>query len=161
MSELITVKALADTYMLDVLGNPYGGPGNLDAQGEYFSAATRYHEDKYPLPPAVYYHGYTPEGKPAGVPEYIGRTVKRWADEAGVWYRVVLDKANAFAQRVWEAAKQGAARASTGSAAHLVRVGADGHIQEWPTVELSLFDTSPERQPANRYAIAIPVTKSI
>jgi len=149
-------------WVLDVLGNPFGGPNDgKDADGEYFAADTHYHEDKWPLPPAVYYHGLTESGRPDGEPQYIGKTVRRWVDQAGVWYRVVLDKANSLAQRVWEAAKQGVARASTGSAAHLVRTDTDGHIREWPVVELSIFDAVGQRQPANAYAVAVPAAKSV
>jgi hypothetical protein len=155
------VKAL-DDWQLDVLGCPYGGPDNgRDAQGEYFAADTDFHDDRYGLPPVVYYHGFTPDGKPAGAPEYIGKTVSREKRSDGVWYRVVLDKTSALARRVWEAAKQGIARASSGSIAHLVRVESDGHIRHWPVAELSLLDATDGRRPANGYAVALPVLKSI
>ena len=160
--ERIKVAELDGDWTLDVLGNPYGGPEDgRDVQGEFFAPDTRFHEDKWPLPPAVYYHGLTGDGTPAGEPQYIGRTIKRWVDDMGVWYRVVLDKANEWAQRVWDGAKRGIARASTGSASHLVRTDDDGHIREWPVVELSIFDAVGQRQPANAYAVAVPVTKSV
>jgi len=73
----------------------------------------------------------------------------------------ILDKANEYARRVWEAAKRGIARASTGSVRHLVRTDPDGHIREWPVAELSLFDAEGNRRPANAYAVAIPVMKAI
>jgi hypothetical protein len=155
-------ESSGDEWVLDVLGNPFDGPNDgRDADGEYFAADTRYHEDKWPLPPAVYYHGLTESGKPDGEPQYIGKTVQRWVDQAGVWYRVVLDKANSLAERVWQAAKDGIARASTGSAAHLVRTDPDGHIREWPVVELSIFDAVGRRQPANAYAVAVPAAKAV
>ena len=161
MDPLYTIKAAGD-WELDVLGVPFGGPNNgRDAQGEYFDEQTALHPDKWALPPVVYYHGYTPEGKPAGKPEYIGKAVSRWVDQAGVWYRVVLDQANALSKRVMDAARQLAARASSGSISHLVRVGADGHIDEWPVAELSIFDASGKRQPANQYAMALPVAKAL
>uniref|UniRef100_A0A6M3JBI3 Putative capsid protein n=1 Tax=viral metagenome TaxID=1070528 RepID=A0A6M3JBI3_9ZZZZ len=158
-----TIKAAGD-WTLDVLGLPYGGPQNgRDSQGEYFSADTKWLLDRgFPeLPPAVYYHGFSPEGKPMGAPEYIGRTVKRWADNAGIWYRVALDKASQWAKRVWDAAQQDKARASSGTAEHLRRVDHDGHIREWPVIELSLFDIEGDRQPANAYAVAIPAVKAL
>lgn len=158
---LLTVKAAGD-WTLDVLGLPFGGPdGGKDAQGEYFSAQTRTHDDKWPSPPVVYYHGFTPEGLPSGEPAYIGRTIKRWTDQAGHWFRVVLDQSSEWARRVWEAAQQGLARASSGSVAHLVRKAADGHILEWPIAELSIFDAAEGRQPANAYAVALPVMKTV
>ncbi len=165
-AKVAVVKALAspdgDRWELEVLGVPYGGPfGGKDAQGEYFSPATRLHEDKYPLPPVVYYHGLTPDGTPAGAPEYIGRTIGFEDRPDGRWYRVVLDRASALARRVWDAARRGIARASSGSVAHLVRRAPDGHIMEWPVAELSVFDVGDGRRPANAYAIAVPVLKAI
>jgi hypothetical protein len=90
--DIISVKALGD-WELEVLGCPYYGPdGGKDADGEYFSPDTKFHEDKYSLPPVVYYHGFTPEGRPAGEPQYIGKAIGRETRQDGVWYRVVLDK---------------------------------------------------------------------
>ena len=155
------IKAL-DDWQLEVLGIPYGGPNDgKDSDGEYFDKQTDLHADKYPLPPVVYYHGYSPEGEPLGDPQFIGKTTQREERPDGVWYRVVLDKANELARRVWEKAKEGLARASSGSISHLTRVGEDGHIIHWPVAELSVFDIGDGRQPANAYAVALPVMKSI
>lgn len=160
-SKAYAVKAVGD-WELDVLGVPYGGPNaGKDSDGEFFDERTNLHEDKFGMPPVVYYHGFTPDGKPAGDPEFIGKTISRDARPDGVWFRVVLDKANQFAARVWEAAKQGAARASSGAIAHLVRTDIDGHIRHWPVAELSLLDADGPRQPANTYAVALPVMKAI
>lgn len=149
-------------WVLEVLGNPWGGPnGGRDSDGEYFDQTTKFHEDKFGLPPAVYYHGYDPDnGRPSGEPQYIGQTVAREVRQDGVWYRVVLDKASQFARRVWEAAQRGIARASSGSN-HLHRVDKDGHIREWPVTELSIFDAVGKRQPANAYAVALPAMKAV
>ncbi|HOW77935.1 MAG TPA: hypothetical protein PK406_00655 [Verrucomicrobiota bacterium] len=158
---LITVKAMGD-WELDVLGVPFGGPhAGRDAQGEYFSQATRTHEDKWQLPPVVYYHGFTPEGRPDGEARFIGKTVRRWTDIAGHWFRVVLDKTSEYAKRIWDAAVAGTARASSGSIAHLVRKASDGGILDWPVAELSLIDTGQGREPANAYAVAMPVMKTV
>jgi len=159
-----SVKAVgtdAGEWALDVLGCPYGGPANgKDAQGEYFAPDTKWHEDKFQLPPVLYYHGWTPDGRPASEPEFIGKTTSRRVDGDGVWYRVVLDRASAAAKRVWDAAKLGMARASSGAVSHLVRKGPDGHLLHWPVAELSLLDAAPGRQPANAYAVALPAMKS-
>lgn len=157
----ITIKAL-DDWTLEVLGIPYGGPNNgKDAHGEFFDADTNLHEDKFGLPPVVYYHGLSDGGIPDGAPEYIGRAVSSDRRHDGMWYQVILDKTNEFARRVWEAAKEGLARASSGSIQHLIRVGDEGHIDEWPVGELSVFDTGNGKQPANGYAVALPVMKSV
>lgn len=164
--ETLPVKALGGgdegAWELDVLGAPFGGPNNgRDLDGEFFTAETKFHEDHFALPPVVYYHGYDPDtGKPAGSPQYIGKTTARTVKEDGVWYRVALDKASALARRVWEAAKNGVARASSGSN-HLSRVAQDGRILEWPVFELSVFDAVGNRRPSNAYAVALPVTKAL
>jgi len=148
----ISVKAVGD-WELDVLGLPYGGPYNgKDEDGEHFDARTETHDDKWPLPPVVYAHGRG-QYKPA----YIGRTVKRWRDAAGEWFRVVLDKGHEFAERVMLAAREGRAAASSGTAAHLMRKDADGHIREWPVLELSIFDVTDAQKPANPFAVVRPV----
>jgi hypothetical protein len=160
-----TVKAVLGTegeWDLDVLGCPYGGPVNgKDAQGEYFDAGTKFHEDKFGLPPAVYYHGFTGDGKPDSEPRFIGRTLKRWRDGAGEWFRVRLDKASAEAGRVWEAAKRGTARASSGAVSHLTRTAPDGRILHWPVAELSIFETDSGKKPANGYAVAMLAAKAL
>lgn len=158
---IVAIKAL-DNYVLDVLAAPYGGPiAGRDAHGEFFSAQTKFHEDKYPLAPAVYYHGFNVDGTPQGSPIYLGKSTKRWVESDGVWYKVLLDSTIEEARKVWMSAKNGMARASSGSIAHLVRKTTGGFIKEWPIVELSIFDTEDGKQPANQYAVAIPATKAI
>ena len=164
-SEGVKVKAVldGDQWTLEVLAAPFGGPNDKDSQGEYFTPNTEFHEDKYGLPPVVYYHGFSPDGKPMGEPQYIGQSVERQVKSDGVWYKVVLDKTKEFAKRVWRAAKEkiGGAVASSGSLPHLVRTDPDGRIREWAINELSLWDYAENRQPANRYAVALPQMKTI
>ena len=155
-----TVKATGD-WELEVLGVPFGSPADRDSDGEYFTEETAIHADKYPAIPAVYYHGRNPDGSQSKTPEYIGVAKYDRTDSRGHWYRVVLDKTKQFAQRVWDAAKDGIARASSGSAPHLVRYGKDGRIMEWAVVELSVFDAQGSRQPSNRHAVAMPVLKAM
>ncbi|NJP06605.1 MAG: hypothetical protein HC837_13725, partial [Chloroflexaceae bacterium] len=156
-----TVKAIGE-WLLDVLACPFGGPLNgRDAHGEFFSTSTRFHEEQLPLPPVVYYHGFDPAGQPQGEPQFIGRTIKRELREDGVWYRVMLHSNNTLARRVWQAAQRGLARASSGTLAHLKRVDRNGHIRHWLVAEVSLFDSSGSRQPANAYAVALPIMKAL
>jgi hypothetical protein len=159
--DYLTIKAAGGAWEVDVLIAPFGSEANKDSDGEFFDATTKFHEDKWPSPPAVYYHGYDAPGKPAQAPAYIGQTVKRWVDAAGAWLRVKLDETSEYARRVWDAVQAGTARASSGSARHLTRTESNGHIAEWPIVEASLFDTSDGKQPANRYAVALPAAKAV
>lgn len=147
-------------WRLEVLGIPFGSPQDRDSDGQFFDADTNVHLDKYPVIPAVYYHGRDPQGKPID-PVYLGPTKYLRTDEKGHWFSVVIEKVKKFAERVWEAAKDGSARASSGSAPHLVRIDDNGHIREWPIIELSVFDTGEGRQPSNRHAVAMPMLKAI
>ena len=67
----------------------------------------------------------------------------------------------AEAARVWEAAKRGTARASSGAVSHLVRTAPDGRILHWPVAELSIFETDSGKQPANGYAVAMIAAKAL
>lgn len=156
------IKGDNDAWVLDVLGVPFGGHnGGKDSDGEYFSQKTKVYTEKFPSAPAVYFHGWDENNKPASEPQYIGTATYDRTDAKGHWYKVVLDKASQYAQRVWDAAKQGIARASSGSITHLVRKERDGHITHWPVAELSIFDAVGKRQPANQYAVALPVLKAV
>jgi hypothetical protein len=164
----LTIKAVEQNgeWVLEVLGVPFGGPykGGKDAHGEYFHADTRIHEDKFPTPPAVFYHGFNDDGTPSGSPAYLGKSMGQPVKRGdGWWWKVVIDQTAQFASRVWDAAKRGALRVSSGSAAHLVRYGKDdkGRIDEWPVIELSLIPLEGNMRPANPYAVAIPVTKAV
>jgi len=177
------VKNDSGEWRLKVLGNPWSGQnGGKDSDLEFFDTATKFHEDKFGLPVAVHYHGYDDSGNPSGTPEYIGMSVKRWVDSQGVWYEVILDQALDRNKELWNAALKGLLRASSGSVAHLVRkvkdsklvngLGQlikrltpgqyqDGHILEWPNVELSIFSIENGKRPANSYAVALPMTKAV
>ena len=155
------IKAVGD-WELDVLAIPYGGPNaGKDSDGEYFSPETELYLDQFPTPLVVYYHGLDDNKKPMGAPEVIGKAQGHEKRPDGVWVRVVLDKANEYAKRVWESAKEGLARASSGSVAHLVRTALDGLITHWAFAELSLFETDTGKQPANNYAVALPAVKAM
>jgi hypothetical protein len=154
------VKAAGD-YELEVLLVPFGGPDNgKDTDGQYFSDKTIIQNEIYKTVPAYYYHGYDPNGKPQGDPEVIGLMHYDHTDAKGHWYRAVLDKTNEYAKRIWQAAKDGLARASSGTIGHIARAARDGFIRLWPVVEGSLIDEGNNRHPANAYAVALPVLKA-
>lgn len=164
MSNLLAIKIGGD-WALDVNAIPFGV---VDSDGQWFAQDTNLWDEHFPTPPVVYYHGYNPDGSPQGEPEVIGKIVSREKRSDGVWVRVILDKTKEFAKRVWNAAQQGLAAASSGSIAHLARLeGAPyrkdkpGKITSWALAELSLIDIGDGRAPANRYAVAMPVLKSV
>lgn len=161
MTTWIAAKAVeGQEWQLDVLAAPFGDKATADADGEWFSAETQFHADKWPSPPAVYYHGIGSDTLP-----YLGRTLKRWVDAAGHWVRIELEhgteEAARLARTLIEKARKGLVAASSGSIAHLVRRDASGHIREWPLTEVSIFETDSGKRPANRYAVVLPVMKAV
>lgn len=155
--EAATVKAITPAtddgdWVLDVLGAPYGGPYNgKDADGDAFDAETNFWLDRIGKRPVIHYHGATQKS-----PEIIGQELGYEQRADGVWFRVLLDKANEAAGRIWQAAKQGLARASSGAIQHLIRKDEAGRVLEWPIGELSLLDAGAGERPANPYAVAMP-----
>jgi phage head maturation protease len=150
-----------NAWLLEVLGVPFGSPQQRDSDGQWFDSSTKFHLDKFPNPPAVYYHGFNSSNQPEGEPVFIGRTLSIRKSREGLWFDIELDPSVEEAKRVWEAAQVGQARASTGSIAHLVRVAKNGHIKVWPIAEISLFEISSGKRPANPYAVVIPFTEKL
>ena len=137
---------------LEVLGAPYGGHiDGKDADGEWFSDNTDFMLDLGERRPALYLHGRTPRGTAALQPDVIGKATASRRDHEGLWFDVALGDGQ-LADRVWEAAQVGKARASSGAVNYLVRRKEDGEILTWPLAELSVFDTGQGRQPANQLA---------
>jgi hypothetical protein len=149
-------------WLLDVLGAPYGGPMNgKDLDGDTFSDQTDFWLDKIGKRPVIQYHGWdSAKGGPTN-PELIGEELGHQVKSDGVWFRVRLDKTKEAARQMWEAAKAGACRASSGAISHLVRpLNQHGHKDLWPIAELSLVDTRKGIIPKNAYAVALPVLKA-
>jgi hypothetical protein len=159
---MFKIKAVGN-YILDVRAVPFGGPNDLDLDNEYFSKDTDLHLDKFTDPLILYHHGLDVRGSQQAKPEIIGQALSHEVRPDGLWIKVQLDKANQYARRVWDAALQGIAAASSGSVAHLIRKAADGFIASWPLIELSLFDidTAKRRMPTNKNAIALVSAKSL
>ena len=151
-----SIKAIedGDSWKLMVLGAPYG----WDKDGERFDQNTNFMLDIGESRPAIYFHGLNQSANgPAEIPEVIGKATAVKRDSEGLWFEVTLDKMNKFAKRVWEAAKKGIAKASSGAINHLVRDMPDGTISVWPIGELSLIDEGMYRHPANPRAVAMPI----
>ena len=156
----VRVKAEAgeDEWKLEVLGIPYGGHlYGRDSEGETFTEDTDLWLAEGERRPAAYYHGMKPDGVPEDHPRPIGVAEFVRRDEQGGWFEVTLDKASEWAARVWQAAQEGAAKASSGAIGHLVRVDWGGVIGVWPVAELSIFDVGERRRPANELAVAVPL----
>lgn len=156
---LTSIKAL-DDWTLDVLGVPFSGPiFGRDLDGQRFTPDTKLHLDRF-NPLVLYYHAFDENGQPQGEPEEIGQIISHEQRPDGWWFKILLDQANDYAHRVWDAAQKNLARASSGTAEHLMRIADNGEILNWPMVELSLLDAVEGRQPVNAYAVAVPAVKA-
>ena len=150
VSPWMQLKAIKrdDEWRLEVLGVPFGGHlDGKDADGEYFSERTNIHLTLGEERPVYYLHG-----QQESAPSTIGRARYSRADEKGHWFEVVLDKAKEYADRIWTAATQGVARASSGAINYLCRRNEDGEYTSWPLAELTLLDMGEGRMPANALA---------
>lgn len=156
----IAIKMAGD-WTLHILSAPFGSPSRKDAHGDWFSPTTDFAREYYGLPPVVYYHGYDESGRQSRTPHYIGKTTKFWIDHEGGWHEVELDPTKQHARLVRDAALKGQAAASPGTAEHLIRRSANGHLDHWPILEVSVFETTNGKRPANPRAVALPAIKAI
>jgi hypothetical protein len=164
------IKAVGD-WELDVLAVPFNV---VDSDGQIFDDSTEYMLDAFSSPAILYHHGIEPGAKNLQKkPTVIGKAVGVEKRADGIHVRVLLDKTLEWARRVWEAAKNGIAVASSDSIAHLARLEVDGKIIPyaknkpgrvvvWPLAGVSLWDKVEGMfQPASRYALALPAMKAI
>jgi HK97 family phage major capsid protein len=110
--------------------------------------------------PLLYFHGFTPRAKAMNKPYSMGSATASKIDKQGLWMRAELPpKGNdELADRTWEAALKGTARASTGSVNYLERHDSTtGEVLCWPIAELSVFDGGEERVPVSDDAIVLPL----
>jgi len=167
-NKLLAVKAVGD-WEIEVRAVPFGADGD----NQTFDADTDYMLGDFPTPAIIYHHGVK-QGRTGfeDVPIVIGKTVSAEKRTDGIWLRVVLDKLNEYAQKVWEAAKAGLAVASSDSIAHLARLDIGGkripyekrpgRIAVWPLAAVSLWDAgSGQLTPASPNALAMPALKTI
>jgi len=131
---------------------PYDGPvAGQDLTGTHFSKSTDFCMDWFPDGgrPGMYAHGFDAE---LGT-SVVGREVKSWKSDKGVWLRAQIDKAHEYAAEIKQLVDEGLVSLSSGAVDHLVRVSAkSGEITRWPWVEWSIVPN-----PANPEAVLYPV----
>jgi hypothetical protein len=164
LKSIVKAQEIDGDLVLDVLANPYGSPEELDSDGEYFAPDTDFNveHEKADGIPVAFYHGYNENGSrdPSPRNKILGKTSARWVDGDGVWYRVILDKTKDLAVEVYDEAKKGILRASTGTMSLFARTNwEDGKITSWLNGELSLIPLKGRMAPANYSAIAYALKK--
>lgn len=157
---MLYVKSL-NAGVLHILGAPFSGPfeGEKDSHGHKFDPnKTDFMEDYIKFPPVFYKHGAMNKDKESRTSEVVGETVKRWMDNAGVWFEVHLDMTKQICIDAWEAAQDNKLYASTGTVPAAFDVDGAGIIKQWMIGDLSLiiWDGEKSNQPSNYYAIAKP-----
>lgn len=168
--DFVSIKAVGD-WELDVLAVPFDKP---DSDGQTFDVNTDFMLEHFASPAILYHHGVEPGKKSLQKkPVIIGKAQAVEVKSDGVHIRVLLDKSLEWARRVWEAAKNGLAVASSDSISHLARLEVNGksmmyeknkpgRISVWALAGVSLWDrVEGNFQPASRYALALPAMKAI
>lgn len=171
-SSLLAVKAVGD-WELDIRAVPFH---SMDSDRQYFDEDTDVMPDVFKTPFIAYQHGIEQgakriQDKPVKLGAAVEGTLKKQMD--GWHIRVVLDKAVKQAKTIMDAAHKGMVAVSSGSIAHLARLDVGGkliqyeknrpgRIAVWALGEISLWERGNGNvQPANQYAVALPVMKAI
>jgi hypothetical protein len=133
-------------------GAPFGDPAHKDAHGEFFSARTDFQLNLIPnARPVLIGHGLTGAG-----PVVVGRITGAEKRDRGLWVTAVLDRASTHFERIKAALAKGLLSFSSGTMAHLARVGAGGEILSWPLIEVSLTQS-----PASQDARIVSVREAV
>jgi hypothetical protein len=125
----------ADTGVVEGIAAPNGSPSHRDAHGEFFEPATDFRLDWFTERPLLIGHGIGAAGS-----EVVGKVVAVEKRAEGLWIRAQLDKAGAHFARIRDALAKGLLSFSSATMPHLARVAANGAIESWPLVEVSLTD---------------------
>ena len=148
---------------LEVLAAPFGSESRRDRYNQWLSARTDFMLEVGDRRPTLYLHGSSPRKRPVAKPSAIGAATVTRIDHLGLWMETEIDDSES-SDRVWDAALNGTARASTGSVSYLVRpqnrsdgTPPPGEVTVWPIAELSVFDTSEFVQPASDDAVVLPL----
>ncbi len=161
-----TVRAVLDgeTRKLRVLAIPFGDPNHLDRLGQYFTPRTQVAINVGDRRPVLYMHGFSPNKRMMKNPPILGSAIVTGMDKDGWWMEPEVGD-DILSTRIWESAKVGKCRASTGSVNYLVRPEYSDNgkppygseVEMWPVAELSLFDAGVDRVPVSDDAVVLPL----
>ena len=164
-----TAIAAPDVTLPDVWvrAHPYGDAKNQDAHEEYFDKRTNFYEKEMGKDlanlPVTYYHNHNPDGTPSDEPSVIGKTIGRKYLNDGRWDKVQFFKnvPPEIKSRLAKSLADKTFRSSPTVIPDLHKVDDAGHIDNWATGSIAVFDADGERQPANSRAIGIPAMKAL
>lgn len=148
---------------LEVLAAPFGSESRKDRLGQWLSERTDFMVSLGDRRPVLYLHGYSPRKRAVAKPSALSVATVTKIDSLGLWMETELDDSEP-STRVWEAALEDRARASTGSVNYLVRPPnrkdgspTPGEVTVWPIAELTLFDAGEGRIPVSDDAVVLPL----
>ncbi|MEA3211313.1 MAG: hypothetical protein QOE70_4370 [Chthoniobacter sp.] len=119
-----------------------------DLTGEYFTAKTDFGPRSGDGAATMFHHGQSVKGLES-VCDRTFAPVKATRDDVGIFVSTVLDMSDGHEKAIADLCAKGKLKWSSGSAAHLVRKAADGHITRWHPIEFSYTPTPCEpRLPA-------------
>lgn len=133
----LAVKAIAEDEAGCTVGGYlalWGGPGQRDLQGDYFTSETQLWLDHYKTAPLLFHHGLDTD---VGL-SVIGKRVGAATDEIGIFVKDWIDKSNKYWTMVEPLLQAGRLYYSPGSAPHLVKRADDGRLLSFPVVEDTL-----------------------
>lgn len=115
---------------------------NRDLEGQRFSKDTDYWLDYYggTKRPLMWDHAFDSEGP--GI-DPVGKVTTIKADDRGLWFEAVIDRASQYAEMVRDLIEMGVVGVSSGAPPHMVRFVGDT-IKSWPLIEISLTPTPAE-----------------
>jgi predicted transcriptional regulator len=119
----------------------FGSPSETDISEfrDYFTKSTNFWLTEWQTRPMLYDHATDSQTRDNPV---VGKWIKAWTDETGVWLKGQLNKAHKYAEAIKELAKMGLLKLSTDSAPHLVirarNENGTHEIKRWPIVAASL-----------------------
>jgi len=136
-----SVKALGNGIVEGILV-PFTSADQRDLHGEYFTRDTDLGLNE-PVPVvlegmrAFYQHALdTTIGAKS-----VGRVIKAWVDDAGVWVRIQLELYDEYMQKIDELAQAGKLSLSSGALPQSVSITKDKWIKVWKLIEPSLTPT--------------------
>lgn len=155
---------LAKLPSISVRAHPYGSKTQRDSHKEYFDQSTNFHKGLLDKVPVSFYHNWNPEtGMPTGEPTAIGLALNPQFKEDGRWDDVEWfeNVSPEIKDRIEKAIQKETLRASPSVVPDFHVVESDGHIKNWLTGSIAVFDAEGMRQPANQLAIALPQMKAL
>lgn len=119
-----------------IYGVLFGDEDHRDLYGTYFDARTKYHLGWYKTLPWLHHHGMNPTLRAEGL-QKVGDWDTFGQDEVGVFLEGELNLRHKYVDALLELAQAGVLYPSSGTLEYAAAINRNGHVDEWPIVEVS------------------------